>query len=463
MSIEIKMPELSPTMTKGLLANWLVNVGSEVKVGDVIAEVETDKVTVEIESQADGVVAQINTEVGAEADVNAVIMVLNAPGSASTQKTTAQSSAPNPQNITLAVASDAKTQIQAEARQTSNTESTSTNSVIELPPQLHFSPLAKRMALQQNIDTSELQGTGAKGKIVKRDIEKLLGNSVEQATVQINDTSSANANAPAIIPATATTASIAQPDIAMHNGQSTLPPIDTNSLPAHTSSKNSAMRNVVAERLTASSRDIPHFHMTVDCHIDELLALRKQLNERQQKDRENIQCKISLNDFVIKSVATAMKKVPQANCMWANDSVIYFDQVDIAMAVALNDGLITPVLKNVSSMGLGDIASSSKSLATKAREGKLQPDQYQGGTFTISNLGMYGIKSFTSIINPPQNGILSVGAGEQRPAVINGELSVATVMTVTLAMDHRCVDGAIGAQFIQAFKRIIEDPLSLLL
>lgn len=449
MSIEIKMPELSPTMTKGLLANWLVSVGSEVTIGDVIAEVETDKVTVEIEAQADGVVAQINTEVGAEADVDAVIMIMDAPGSA-------PKPAPAPillQRVEKPTLIEVKTQIEADDKtddktddkaevQTKTPELSDKTEAITLPPQLNFSPLAKRMAIQQNIDTTKLQGTGAKGKIVKRDIEKLLGISVEQAAVQ--STLPASATAPA--PATAS------------NPNSELANIDFDSLPAHTSTKNSAMRSVVAERLTASSRDIPHFHMTVDCHIDELLALRKQLNERHPNES-----KISLNDFVIKSVATAMKKVPQANCMWANDSVIHFNQIDIAMAVAVNDGLITPVLKDVGAMGLSDIASTSKSLATQAREGKLQPAQYQGGTFTISNLGMYGIQSFTSIINPPQNGILSVGAGEQRPVVINGELSVATVMTVTLAMDHRCVDGAIGAQFIQAFKGIIEDPLSLLL
>jgi pyruvate dehydrogenase E2 component (dihydrolipoamide acetyltransferase) len=281
------------------------------------------------------------------------------------------------------------------------------------------------MSEQQHLDAKAITGTGAKGKIVKRDIELLMGVDLNKQ-VQV------------------TTAAAIE--------------IDYNLLPSFTRKKNSGMRTVVADRLTESSRDIPHFYMTVDCQIDSLLAMRKQLNER-----KNATYKISVNDFVIKAVAAAMAIVPEANCMWDGDSVIYFDQVDVSIAVAVNDGLITPVVKNAGGIGLASISNVAKELAIGAREGKLKPADYQGGTFTISNLGMFGIDNFTSIINPPQNGILSVGAGQQKPIVVDGELSIATIMSVTLAMDHRCVDGAIGARFIIAFKEIIEDPISIIL
>jgi pyruvate dehydrogenase E2 component (dihydrolipoamide acetyltransferase) len=403
MTIEIKMPTLSPTMTKGVIANWLVSVGDTVSAGDTIAEVETDKVLVEVETEADGVVSQISAPEGAEVPVDTVILVLNGE-----------------------VVAPVEVATKAEPAEAEVVEAKS-------PPvevnDISMSPLARRMALQENINLQSLKGTGAKGRIMKRDIEQLLGTSVESAAMK-----------------TVTT----------HHEPETV--INYDNLPAYTTVKNSGMRSVVASRLTQSSRDIPHFHMTVDCQIDALLALRKQLNERDGADY-----KISVNDFVIKAIATAMKKVPEANCMWAGDSVIYFDQVDISMAVSVKDGLITPVIKQVNGKGLADIANESKRLATAAREGKLQPAEYQGGTFTLSNLGMFGIKEFTSIINPPQNGILSVGAGEQRPVIKEGELAVATVMSVTLAMDHRCVDGVVGARFIQAFKNTIEDPISLML
>jgi pyruvate dehydrogenase E2 component (dihydrolipoamide acetyltransferase) len=285
------------------------------------------------------------------------------------------------------------------------------------------------MAEQQHIDANKIIGSGAKGKIVKRDIELSMGVDLSKP-VEI-------ASSPVLIEKIE---------------------INYDTLPTFTRKKNSGMRTVVAERLTESSRDIPHFYMTVDCQIDTLLAMRKQLN-----DRKSAFYKISVNDFVIKAVAAAMKLVPEANCMWDGDSVIYFDQVDVSVAVAVDDGLITPVVKNACSNGLATISNKAKELVIGAREGKLKPSDYQGGTFTISNLGMFGIDNFTSIINPPQNGILSVGAGQQKPIVVDGELSIATVMSVTLAMDHRCVDGAIGARFIKAFKETIEDPISIIL
>lgn len=420
MSIEIKMPMLSPTMTKGIIANWLVEVGESVVAGDIIVEVETDKVTIEVEANEDGVVSDLLAQIGDEVPVDEVIAKFAAPGTAISK---AEKSA-EPQVVTQPkeAAPTAPAESAVEVAPISAESSSADNGA------LNMSPLARRMAEQQHLDANKITGSGAKGKIVKRDIELLMGVDLSK---------------PAQTTVAALPASVE---------------IDYDLLPEFTRKKNSGMRTVVANRLTESSRDIPHFYMTVDCQIDSLLAMRKQLNER-----KNASYKISVNDFVIKAVATAMKSVPEANCMWDGDSVIYFDQVDVSVAVAVDDGLITPVVKNAGNSGLATISNIAKDLVTGARDGKLKPADYQGGTFTISNLGMFGIDNFTSIINPPQNGILSVGAGQQKPVVVDGELSIATVMSVTLAMDHRCVDGAIGARFIKAFKEIIEDPISIIL
>jgi pyruvate dehydrogenase E2 component (dihydrolipoamide acetyltransferase) len=423
MSSEIKMPMLSPTMTKGIIANWLVEVGDDVAEGDIIVEVETDKVTIEVETNHDGVISELCAKIGDEIPVDEVIVKLVAPGTAVAKSDKIS------ENVIADVADSSEDisesfPVKQETPKPSSNSSSANNAVINM------SPLARRMAEQQHIDASLITGSGAKGKIVKRDIELSMG---VDLTKLIETTDKA------IFVEAA-------------------PVIDYDLLPQFTRKKNSGMRTVVAERLTQSSRDIPHFYMTVDCQIDDLLAMRKQLN-----NRENIDYKISVNDFVIKAVAAAMKDVPEANCMWDGDSVIYFDQVDVSVAVAVEDGLITPVVKNACSIGLANISNQVKALAAGAKEGRLKPTQYQGGTFTISNLGMFGIDNFTSIINPPQNGILSVGAGQQKPTVIDGELAIATVMSVTLAMDHRCVDGAIGARFIQAFKQIIEDPIAIIL
>lgn len=424
MSIEIKMPMLSPTMTAGVIANWLVEVGDNVTAGDIIVEVETDKVTIEVEATADGVISELCANAGDEVPVDEVIVKLAEPGSAVTTKKDKDIQTSKPI---------------AEVKPALEQQSTNMPPVMEATQHdsisvdtdsnhgLNMSPLARRMAMQQHVNASEIKGSGAKGKIVKRDIELAMG----------IDLSKSQKVAP-----------IASKSVE----------INYDTLPPFTRKKNSGMRNVVAERLTQSSRDIPHFYMSVDCQIDELLALRKQLNER-----GNATYKLSVNDFVIKAVASALKQTPEANCMWDNDSVIYFDQIDIAVAVAVDDGLITPVIKKACNAGLASISNQAKALVTGAREGKLKPADYQGGTFTISNLGMFGIDNFTSIINPPQNGILSVGVGKKKPIVVDNEIQIATVMTVTLAMDHRCVDGAIGARFISAFKEIIEDPISFIL
>ena len=408
MTTEILLPMLSPTMTKGNLAKWLVGPGDEVKAGDVIAEVETDKVTVEIEAQADGYVAEIRQPEGTDdIPVDSVIAVL------SDEPVAAAAPAP-------AVAEATPVAVTAEPEPV----------VVEAEPivigtDVDISPLARRIAQIGNLDLSGVKGSGAKGRIVKRDVEKALGLGER------------------IQPAPSAPAAPME--------------INTDNLPEHEEIKLSGMRNVIASRLTESSRDIPHFYMTVDCHIDQLLAVRKQLNEQLTEG------KISVNDMLVKAVAVAFSQVPKANMLWAGDKLLKFSQSDIAIAVAIDDGLITPVIKDATNKGLSAISNQAKAMVEKARKGQLAPQDYQGGTFTISNLGMYGIKEFTSIINPPHNGILSVGAAEKRPVVVDDELKIATVMSLTLAMDHRAVDGATGAELLQAIRGIIEQPFKLML
>ncbi len=422
MSNIIKMPQLSPTMTAGVIANWLVEIGDEVKQGDLIVEVETDKVTVEVAADESGVISKLGAKVGDELAVGSTLVSL----------------------LPLGAKVDKAVELQVETTATQQNKEATTEPldslvqpmdapmeeavVTELSRDIKISPVAKRMALQNNIDVARIRGSGAGGKIVKRDIDDHLNISWQEIAT------------------------------AKPLAKSTSAEIDYDSLPSFTRQPNNSMRNVVASRLTESSRDIPHFYMSVDCRIDALLDLRKQLNERTSKED-----RISVNDMLIKAVAKAFQQVPEANVMWAGDSILSFNQSDISIAVAIDNGLITPVVVQADKLSIAELAKVSKGLVSRARDGNLAPNEYQGGTFTISNLGMFGIDSFTSIINPPQCGILSVGSGEKKAVVVKGEITIATMLNLTLAMDHRCVDGAVAAKFIQVLKHQIEDPFTLLL
>lgn len=416
------MPQLSPTMTAGVIANWLVNIGDEVKQGDLIVEVETDKVTVEVEANESGVISELGANVGDELAVGSTLVSLLPTGSTvdkAAESKVEVTDAPQKSEVLDDLLEDLVEHIESPTEEVA---------VAELSHHIKISPVAKRMALQNNIDVTNVKGTGANGKIVKKDIDDHLNISWEEIAT-------------------------AKPVV-----QSTIAEIDYDSLPSFTRQPNTSMRNVVASRLTESSRDIPHFYMSVDCRIDALLDLRKQLNERTSKED-----RISVNDMLIKAVAKAFQKVPEANVMWAGDSILSFNQSDISIAVAIDNGLITPVVVHADKLSISELAKTSKDLVNRARDGKLAPNEYKGGTFTISNLGMFGIDSFTSIINPPQCGILSVGSGEKRAIVVKGEITVATMLNSTLAMDHRCVDGAVAAKFIQVLKHQIEDPFTLVL
>ena len=428
MPIQILMPALSPTMTEGTLAKWLVNEGDDVNAGDVIAEIETDKATMEVEAVEEGKVGKIVVQEGTEGvAVNALIALLledgEAAGALEGAVDTALASAPPAAAVPVApVAAPAPAALQEVAPALAAASSGG---------RIFASPLARRMAQQAGLNLTDVRGSGPNGRIVKRDIESALASGAPAAS----------AAEPMAAPAMAATSA------PMPEGLE--PPFDFE--PAN------SMRKVIAQRLTESKQTVPHFYLTVDCEIDTLLALRKDLNFRSDD------YKISVNDLIIKACGVALRRVPAANASWTGDGIKRYHQADISVAVAIEGGLITPVIRDAGGKGLETISSEMRDMATRARDGKLLPEEYQGGTFSISNLGMFGIKQFDAVINPPQGAIMAVGAGEQRPVVRNGALAVATVMSVTMSVDHRVVDGAIGAELLAAFKTLVEDPMTMLL
>ncbi len=437
MPIEILMPALSPTMTEGNLAKWVKKEGDTIESGDVIAEIETDKATMEVEAVDEGTLAKILVPEGTEGvPVNQLIALILEEGEdeatldrAGGSSTPAPTPATPPESEPVAAPSPAPAVIPSAAAPVVSAPTPAGNRVFA-------SPLARRIAADAGLDIAAVGGTGPHGRIVKRDVEAaIVGGGVAAA-------------APA-----------AQAEAAPQVPRAPMPstPVDETGLPGFTEVPHSSMRKVIARRLSESKQTVPHFYLTVDCELDALLAARKDLNSRSDE------YKLSVNDFVIRATALALKKVPEANAMWTDNAMRLFNQVDVSVAVAIPGGLITPIVRDAGSKGLVEISNEMKDLAGRAREGKLMPEEYQGGTISVSNLGMFAIKAFSAIINPPQASILAVGAGEQRPVVKDGALAVATVMSCTLAVDHRVIDGSVGAAFLAAFKPLIEDPLSMLL
>ena len=428
MPIEVFMPALSPTMETGTLAKWLVKEGDSVSSGDVIAEIETDKATMEVESIDEGTVGKILVAEGAEeVPVGQLIAVLleegEDAGALADVGEGGGAPAPAPEPVQQAAPTPAKT----------NGGTAPAAPVAADGDRVKASPLARRIAKQMGLDLSALKGSGPHGRIVKRDLES------------VEPTLAAAAAAAAPTPAAAAAPGPA-PEYAPPEGV----PFEEVKLPG--------MRKVIARRMTESKQTVPHFYLTIECAIDALLAQRKQLNAKLEAQG----VKLSVNDFVIRASALALKQVPAANVQYAGDTMYRFERQDISVAVAVENGLVTPVIRDAGSKGLATISQEMKDLAAKARDGKLMPEDYQGGTFSISNLGMYGIREFGAVINPPQGAILAVGAGEQRPVIKEGAVAVATMMSCTLAVDHRALDGAIGAQFLAAFKTLIEDPMMML-
>ena len=424
MSINILMPALSPTMEEGTLAKWLVKEGDEVRSGDLIAEIETDKATMEVEAVDEGVIGKILVSEGQESiKVNQPIAVLLEKDESLSDLVIENNVTDEPNEVikeTKVEISDVvvlnnepknKSVSQEANSKINNNLSKSSNS-----SRLFATPLAKRLAKQMDIDLSLLKGSGPNGRILKFDVENFKGDKI----FNTNQVSISN---------------------------------DTSEIV-----KNSSMRKTIAERLVKSKNEAPHFYLSIDCNIEELLKARSSINSM-----SNGEYKISVNDMIIKAASATLIKVPKANASWENENTRYFKNTDISVAVAIEGGLITPIVKNVESKGLQEISQDMKVLAQKAKEGKLMPEEYVGGSFSISNLGMYGIKEFSAVINPPQGCILAVGAGEQRAIVINNQISIATMMTVTLSCDHRVVDGAVGAEFLSKFKEFIENPSLMLL
>ncbi|MFQ5764660.1 MAG: pyruvate dehydrogenase complex dihydrolipoamide acetyltransferase [Rhodospirillales bacterium] len=430
MPVKILMPALSPTMTDGTLAKWHKKEGDAVESGDVLAEIETDKATMEVEAVDEGILGKILVGEGTEGvPVNDVIALLLAEGEDASaledaaKEAAATTPAPPPAAEPEPAAQPAPAPKPA-AQPAPGPKAADGGRVFA-------SPLARRLAKEQGLDLAGIAGSGPHGRIVKRDIEAAVAGGVAPA---------APAAAPAPAPA------VALDDTALAT------------LPAFEAVPNTSMRKIIAQRLTESARDVPHFNLSMDLELDTLLAYRKALNGREGADY-----KISVNDFVIKAVALALRRVPECNVSYTDDAILRYHRADVAVAVAVEGGLITPVIRDAGGKGMAAISAEVKALAAKAREGKLQPEEYQGGTFTISNLGMFGVTSFNSIINPPQGAILSVGAGGQRAVVKDGALATATVMTLTLAVDHRCIDGTTAAGFLKEVKGILEEPLQFML
>ena len=435
MPTTITMPALSPTMTEGTLARWLIKEGDSVSAGDIIAEIETDKATMEVEAVDEGSVGLLLVPEGTEGvPVNQPIALLLEDGEDASSldnfQAPAVAPAPAPAETPAATAPPAELTTPAPAPAPPAPVPDAAPPVAQ-GERIFASPLARRMAEKAGLDLAAIQGTGPRGRIVKADIEGALsGGTVVAPQSQ------------------ATTAQITAPQPTTQ-----VTPVGESELIPHTN-----MRKVIARRLLESKQTVPHFYLTIDCEIDRLLAMRKELN-----DRDGADYKISVNDFVIRAVALALRKTPDANASWSEEGMIRYGSVDVSVAVAIDAGLITPIIRNADHKGLAEISAEMKDLALRAREGKLMPEEYQGGTFSISNLGMFGVREFSAIINPPQSAILAVGAGEQRPVVKDGALSVATVMSCTLSCDHRVVDGALGAQLLGVFKNFIEEPMTMLL
>jgi pyruvate dehydrogenase E2 component (dihydrolipoamide acetyltransferase) len=451
MPIELKMPALSPTMEEGTLAKWLVKEGDDVKSGDILAEIETDKATMEFEAVDEGKIAKILVPEGTDGvKVGAPIAIMAAEGedasniSPSPPKGEGQPSAtgqgegavPKP-DVPVGTA---PVETPPAPGKPAATAPLPAQPAAESPSpagggRVKASPLARKLAQAQNIDLSSLQGSGPGGRIVRADVDAAVGK--------------APAGAPAATPTTAAAPAL--------GGHAVLPGVIEQAIP-HEAVKLSNVRKTIARRLTESKQQIPHIYLTVDINLDALLKLRSELN----KGLEGRGVKLSVNDLMIKALAQALIEVPECNVAFAGDQMLKYSRADISVAVSVPAGLITPIIVGADSKSVSAISTEMKDLAGRAKEGKLQPQEYQGGTASLSNMGMFGIKNFEAVINPPQGMIMAIGAGEKRPYVINDSLQIATVMSATGSFDHRAIDGADGARLMQAFKRLVENPLGML-
>ena len=440
MAVAILMPSLSPTMTEGNLAKWCKNVGDEIKSGDIIAEVETDKATMEIEAIDEGVLEKILFDDGAEGiSVNSLIAVLRNKNDTDKEvkelldehnieekdlkKTNVNEDISEvnnkikPQEI-IPVENEKieEKTIEINANEVSNSsEKVLLEKNFVDDSRIAISPLAKRMAFQNNIDITLITGSGPRGRIIKEDISNFI------------------------------------------NSNNGLNKYSNTIVKKNIRKKASSMRKVIAERLSYSKKEVPHFYLSIDCNVDDLVKGRELIN----KDLDS-ESKISINDIIIKALGMSLSNIPDANCSWDNGEINYFGSVDISVAIAVEGGLFTPILKNVEQLNLREISNKMKDFVSRANSGKLLPKEYEGGNFSLSNLGMFGIDSFSAIINPPQSGILAIGSITKKPLVINNEIKITSCMTCKLSGDHRVIDGAVGAKLLKEFKSIIENPIKMI-
>ncbi|WDM85352.1 pyruvate dehydrogenase complex dihydrolipoamide acetyltransferase [Ehrlichia sp. JZT12] len=405
MPIEVLMPALSPTMKSGTIRKWYKSEGESVKYGDVIADIETDKAVMEFEyTDEDGILGKILFAEGSkDVAVNELIALI------AVDKEDLQAVHSYKISGITSTSKDEKVKPQVEQKVVN-----SNDTLIDVPQRIKISPLAKKMALDLCVDVSSIKGTGPYGRIIRADILDVI-NKDKCADVSIS-----------------------------HNVESSFIEI-------------SNMRKVIAERLVYSKQTVPHFYVTIDCSVDDLLKLRSEVNT------ENPDTKVTVNDFVIKAVAMSIKKFPEINVSWVDDKIIVFPSIDVAIAVSLDDGLITPIISNADKKSLLNISSEVKTLVNKAKSGKLKLEEFQGGSFTISNLGMFGIKEFNAIVNPPQSCIMAVGCSEERAVVVNNQVCISNIMTVTLSVDHRVIDGVLAAKFLNCFKSYLEKPFLMLI
>ncbi len=432
MPIEILMPALSPTMEEGTLAKWVVKEGDEVSSGDIIAEIETDKATMEVEAVDEGVIGKIIIAEGTESvPINTAIALLLEEGEdASAAGEISATSAPT------VVGAEREQAVKGTAPNTPSAENSTSRHSGE---RIFASPLARRIAEQRGIDLKQISGSGPHGRIVKSDLENAEGAPVKPDEPQVSAPHTPNSRSIAMSPDSEQVKKLYSDRI-------------------YEEVALDKMRRTIAARLTEAKQTIPHFYLRRDIELDELLSFRADLNKKLAVKG----VKLSVNDFVIKASALALRDVPDCNAAWANDRILKFKEVDIAVAVAIDGGLITPILRSSETKTLSVLSSEMKDLAGRARERKLAPHEYQGGSFSISNLGMMGIENFDAVINPPHGAILAVGAGVKKPVVKENQVEVATIMSVTLSVDHRVIDGALGAELLTAIKSYIEEPMTML-
>ena len=452
MATNILMPALSPTMEEGTLAKWLKKEGDTVKAGDVIAEIETDKATMEVEAVDEGTLAKILIPEGSEGvKVNTPIAVLAGEGEDVSAAPAPKADAPKAEAPKPAKAEAPKSELKAEPAPKAEAPKAAEPAPQPKPAaapssgaRLFASPLAKRIAADAKFDLANVTGTGPGGRIVKADVEKAIA---EGPRPTAKPEAAKGEAAPSAGPAPAGSL----PDARLFYKEGTYKAVPHDS-----------MRKTVAKRLTVAKRDIPHFYLTADIRIEALMAAREAINAKSPKDGEGAY-KVSVNDFIVKAAAAALMKVPDVNASWTETEMLLHEHADVGIAVALpGNGLITPIIFAAETKGLIQISRETKELAAKAKAKKLKPSDYEGGSFSISNLGMFGMRDFTGVINPPQASILAVGAGELRPVVENGQIVAGNVMTVRMSCDHRVIDGALGATWLAALKGFLEDPVTML-